>query len=60
MRMRAATGHLRAGGAPFYGPVPTLRLFLNAAEHVNILLEPSYQVAWPELPEKYRAALDAP
>lgn len=41
-------------------PVPPLPLFLNAAEYVTVPLEAAYMAAWPEVPAKYRAALEAP
>jgi hypothetical protein len=40
--------------------VPTLPLFLDAEEYVNVPLESAYLAAWAEIPGKYRAALEAP
>jgi hypothetical protein len=41
-------------------PVPTMPLILNPDEYVNVPLDATYRAAWPEVPEVWRAALEAP
>ncbi|HEX4608549.1 MAG TPA: DUF4058 family protein, partial [Urbifossiella sp.] len=40
--------------------VPTMPLFLNPDEYVNVPLEAAYQAAWAEVPGVWRAVLEAP